>query len=107
LNSTQILSRRSDDRKVNFAPDTARGSPYDQLRRLSALLKANTLGPDDITDCEDAINAWRELLYRKIFTGTSHEQYVRLDETEPEAIDWLISVHSIDAEAYRNNRQSK
>jgi hypothetical protein len=105
---TSILSRRNDERKVDFRvnPDAAETSPGVQLRRLSALLESRTLTPDDL-ECDDAIEAWREYLYRKIFTGTTHEQFVTLDRESPESIDWQIAVAGADTAAYKNNARNK
>jgi hypothetical protein len=106
METYQILSRRNAERKVSFAPDRdAPTSPYAQLRRLSSLLTDHYLGPDDITDCDTAVTYWREFLYRKIFTGTSHEQFLETDANDPEAIDWLIAVAAVDTEHYQAKRK--
>jgi hypothetical protein len=62
---------------------------------------------NDITDCSDALNYLREYTYRKIFTGTSHDDFVRLDEETPEAIDWLIAVHSVESDNFQHNRNKR
>ena len=101
----QILSRCDTERKVDFRPDAEPSSPFAQLRRLSSLLSDHYLGPDDVTDCDEALTFFRELLYRKIFTGTSHEEFLATDTAFPEAIDWLIAVHAVDAAAYQSKRK--
>ena len=105
MHSYQILSRRIADQKVDFAVDKTPGSPSDQLRRLSALLNHDYVVPDTINDCADAVGFWREFLYRKIFTGTSHEQFLETDSDDPKAVDWLIAVAAIDTEAYQSKRK--
>ena len=104
MHSYQILSRRADS-KVNFGPEMAEGSPSAQLRRLSALLAEHYLGPDVIKGCDEALSFYREMIYRKIFTGTTHEQFVATDSHAPEAIDWLIAVHAVDVEHYQTKRK--
>ena len=102
-NRAQLFSRRV-DAAVNFAPDMDPESPFAQMRRLSARLQQSSFGPDAITDCTEALSYLRELTYRKIFTGTSHEEFVQLDKESPEVIDWLICVHDADSEAFRNTQ---
>ena len=106
MQSYQILSRRNSERRVNFgpAPDDA-SSPDVQLRRLSSLLNEHYLGSDNIQGCDRVLDAYRELTYRKIFTGTTHEQFLATDKDDPEAIDWLIAVHAIDAEHFQSKRK--
>lgn len=108
MDHTILFSSRPTESRADFRPDDPSGdSPYAQLRRLSHYLDANTAGPDDITDCTEAITYLRELTYRKIFTGTTHEQFVKLDTDEPEAIDWLIAVHAVDAQHHQTRRNSE
>jgi len=102
-----LFSSRPVERKTDFRPDPTGDAPFAQLRRLSHYLDTNISPKDDIADCTDAISYLRELTYRKIFTGTTHEQYLELDEKEPEAIDWLIAVHSVDAQHHQNRRNSE
>ena len=104
MHSYQILSRRADS-SVDFGPDMAEGSPSAQLRRLSSLLAEHYLGPDKISGCDSVLDAYREYTYRKIFTGTTHEQYQETDANDPEAIDWLIAVHAVDAEHFQSKRK--
>jgi hypothetical protein len=108
MNHQQIFSRRDVERKVDFRPDNPDGdSPYAQLRRLSVYMASNVASADNITDCPDALDALREYVYRKTFTGTTHEQFLETDATDPEAIDWLLSVASIEAESYRSKTDSR
>ena len=101
MRNTQLFSRRI-SAAVDFKPDMDPKSPFAQLRRLSARMAAENAGPDDLTltDCPDALNYLRELTYRKIFTGTSHEEFVKLDQESPETIDWLIAVHETENAAF-------
>ena len=106
-----LFSRRATDRKVDFRPDMAPGSPDDQARRLSRYLDPNSthvFTDDDITDCPQALDALREYQYRKIHTNTSHADFVALDESDPQHIDWAIHIHEISTEMFnktkRNNR---
>ena len=102
--NSALFSRRS-NATVDFRPDDPRGnSPFAQLLRLSAYLKGAAIGDEPITDCAEALSYFRELCYRKIFTGTTHEQYVELDESDPGAIDWLVAVHGVDAEAFQSRK---
>jgi hypothetical protein len=100
MNITQLISRRS-CAKVDFRPDVDPESPDAQLRRLVAHLASDVPPAENITDCPDAIAYLREYTYRKIFTATSHEEFVKLDKESPEAIDWLIAVHEVSSNAYR------
>ena len=75
-------------------------SPFAQLRRLSFYLTQENTKSDDLDDCPDALEAWREYTYRKIFTGTTHEQFIETDKHNPDAIDWLIAVASVDSSVY-------
>ncbi len=103
-----LFSSRPSEVRADFRPDNPSGdSPYAQLRRLSHYLGASQSGPDDITDCTEGISYLRELTYRKIFTGTSHDDFVALNESDPQAIDWLIAVHSVDQANHTNRRSEK
>jgi hypothetical protein len=103
MDNAQLFSRRT-AATVDFRPDSDPNSPFAQLRRLTAHLQAQIPPADDITDCSDALNYLREYTYRKIFTGTSHQEYVQLDSECPEAIDWLIAVHQVESQAFRNTQ---
>ena len=107
LNS-HLFSRRDTDQKVDFAPDMTRLSPSDQSRRLSEYLasdKPHIIDADsNITDCPDALNALREYSYRKLFTGTSHAEFVELDDRDPYHIDWQLRIHEIVSETFSNKR---
>jgi hypothetical protein len=105
MNSTQILSRRESGRKVDFRVDPSPGSPYDQLRRLGSLLGQQDTGPDEIENCDEALIAYREYCYRKIYTSTTHAQFLEIDALDPASIDWAIAIHAVDAENYKNNRK--
>ena|ERR1022692_1061297 len=100
-----ILSRRPVVDKVDFSPDPTPGAPARQLHKLVALLSASNLGPDDIEDCAEGLTFLREFSYRKIFTGTTHEQFLETDRTDPKAIDWLIAVAGVDNEHYQSSRR--
>jgi hypothetical protein len=98
---TALFSRRS-DASVDFRPDDPAGnSPHAQLLRLSAYLKGKLIGDAPITDCGPALDYLREYTYRKVFTGTTHEQFVEIDESDSAAVDWLLAVHHIEAEAHK------
>lgn len=107
LNST-LFSRRPSARKVDFAPSLDALSPSEQARRLAAYLasdKPHVINADeDITDCPDALNALREYSFRKLFTGTSHEDFIALDESDPEHVDWMLKIHEIVSETFTNKR---
>lgn len=104
MNNAQLFSRRN-SAAVDFRPDPDPKSPFSQLRRLAQHLQADVPPAGDITDCPDALNYLREYTYRKVFTGTSHEDFVRLDSESPEAIDWLIAVHSVESAVHRSRKQ--
>lgn len=108
MNNSTLFSRRQSDQKVDFAPSTELGSPSDQARRLSAYLaqdKPHIINADEnITDCPDALDALREYSYRKLFTGTSHAEFLALDETDPEHIDWQLRIHEVVSETFNNKR---
>ena len=74
MNHSQLFSRRPTPQKVDFRPDVDPASPFVQLRRLAAHLTQNEPKPDDLSDCPDALNYLREYTYRKVFTGTTHEE---------------------------------
>lgn len=104
MKASQILSRRT-ERKVDFRPDPEdEKSPDAQLRRLASLLKASYIGPDN--DLQDtALDQWREYLYRKIFTGTSHAEFLDVNKNDPAHIDWAIAVHEVEAENFRSQKR--
>ena len=107
MNNSTIFSRRDTDRKVDFRPDLEPGSPFDQARRLSTYLQvgeAHVFDDSDITDCPDALEALREYQYRKIFTGTSHADFLSLDKSDPEHIDWAIRIHEIESANHQASR---
>ena len=110
MRNTQLFSRRDVDRKVDFRPtDLDPQSPSTQLRRLQSHLSAapELATGDDILDCPDAMAYLREYAYRKIFTGTSHEDFLALDASDPEAIDWLIAVHEAESIAFQQSRSKR
>lgn len=103
MKSFQLLSRRHSTAKVDFHPDNPRGkSPWAQLCRLSDALKATIAPSDDYEEMDDALDAYREYLFRKIFTSTTHQEFL---DTPAETVDWLIAVAAIDSEHFRNNRK--
>ena len=104
MKASQILSRRT-QREVDFRPDTEPNSPDAQLRRLASLLKESYIGPNNDLD-DEALEHWREYLYRKIFTGTSHDEYLAINKTDPAHIDWQISIHEVEAENFRNRSKA-
>ena len=106
MKNFQLFSRRNVIRKVDFRPNPDPSSPWSQLRRLSSHLTQSDANADDIVDCTDALNYLREYTYRKIFTGTSHSDFVNLDQEQPEVIDWLIAVHEAETAHFqmRKNR---
>jgi hypothetical protein len=105
LKPHQILSRRRSESKVNFAPDNPRGnSPFAQLRRFAALLEQQSAPAEDFEDMEEVLSAYQEFLYRKIFTGVSHEDYLA---TPTDVVQWLIAVSVVDNDAFRNSKKSQ
>ncbi len=98
-----IFSRRDTDRKVDFRPDMEPGSPDEQARRLSHYLGngPRVFTEDNITDCPEALDALREYQYRKIFGGTTHEDFLALDKTDPEHIDWMVRIHEIASASFK------
>jgi hypothetical protein len=103
----QLFSRRDTESKVDFRPDVDPDSPFAQLRRLAVHLSNTDASASDITDCNDALNYLREYTYRKIFTGTSHEDFVRLDKSSPEVIDWLIAVHETESAHFQSTKNRR
>ena len=103
MNHSALFSRRP-DAAVDFRPDLAEGSPSAQMRRLKAYLEQETPGGADIEDCPDALDYLREYTYRKIFTGTTHAEYLELDKTDPKAIDFLIAVHEAESSAFQTRK---
>lgn len=104
MKHTQLFSRRPGAR-VDFRPDPKPGSPFTQLRRLSEHLQSTNAPAEDLTDCPDALYFLREYTYRKIFTQTTHEDFVALDRSHPAAIDWLIAVHEVETANFRSTRK--
>jgi len=104
-----LFSRRDTDAKVDFRPDMDEKSPDGQARRLSVYLGADgrgvVLSAGDIDDCTDALAALREYSYRKIFTGTTHDEFLALDESDPQHIDWAIRIHEIESERFKSSRR--
>lgn len=100
MKASVILSRRS-ERAVDFRPDKDESSPHAQLRRLKTLLGDNYSPIEDLND--EAIDYYREYLYRKIFTGTSHDEY---EGTPADVVDWLIAVHEVESEYFRSQRNT-
>lgn len=100
----QLFSRRDSEEKVDFRPDADPKSPFAQLRRLEVYLERKNADADDLTDCTDALNAYREYLYRKVFTGTTHEQFLAED---PEVVDWLLAISEIDAIHFQQRRSNE
>jgi len=99
-----LFSRRS-NAAVDFRPDDPRGdSPFAQLGRLSAYLQGAPIGDDAITECGPALDYLREYTYRKVFTGTSHEEYLALDKSDPDVIDWLVAVHGAETDAFQSRK---
>ena len=103
MNHSALFSRRP-DAAVDFRPDLAEGSPSAQMRRLSAYLISNHAKPEDITDCADALSYLKEYTYRKIFTGTTHAEYLELEASDPAAIEWLIAVHEAESSAFQTRK---
>lgn len=108
LNSN-LFSRRATDQKVDFAPSMEPLSPSDQARRLSVYLasdKPHIIDADhDITDCPEALDGLREYSYRKLFGGTSHDDFLALDKSDPQHIDWMLRIHEIVTETFSNKRK--
>ena len=103
MKSFQMLSRRRSPDKVDFSPaDPGGSSPFAQLRRLAAFLKQESAPLDDFEGMDESMNAYREYLFRKIFTSTTHQEFL---DTPAETVDWLIAVAAIDSEHFRNNRK--
>ncbi len=103
MQKSALFSRRP-GATVDFRPDVTDGSPYAQLRRLSAYIKSDIALAADIEDCPEALEYAREYAYRKIFTGTSHEDFIKTNQANPDAVDWLIAVHEVEAAAHLEKR---
>ena len=101
----QLFSRRNASRKVDFRPDD-RGpeSPFLQLRRLRSYMSDDNMTGDDLEGCDDAIKALREYTYRKIFTGTSHAEFLDIEKNDPMHIDWSIAAHETEADRFRSQK---
>ena len=102
-----LFSRRATDRKVDFRPDLETGSPDDQARRLTSYMNVNeahVFTNDNIDDCTDALDALREFCYRKLFTGTTHAEFLKLDKECPEHIDWMLRIHEIETANFQAKR---
>jgi hypothetical protein len=104
MKASQIISRRFGS-VVDFRPDADAKSPHSQLRRLMSLLQDRFSSGEDLED--EALRHYQEYLYRKIFTGTSHDEYLQLLETDPAHIEWAIAVHETEAEHFRNQRRQE
>jgi len=104
MRNSQLFSRRN-GAAVDFRPDVDPASPFAQLRRLSTHMDSAAQA-NDITDCPEALYYLREYTYRKIFTGTSHEDFLNIDSTDPKAIDWLIAVHEAESAHFQSRRKS-
>ena len=102
----QLFSRRNVESKVDFRPDPDPASPFMQMRRLADRLRQDQPPAEDIDDCDDALHYLREYTYRKIFTATTHEQFIALDQSDPEAIDWLIAVHETESAHFQSSRKA-
>lgn len=102
-----LFSRRNDPRRVDFRPDSLEPTaPASQLRRLRRYLdNDHALDGDDLTGCDDAIKALREYSYRKIFTGTSHAEFLDIDKHDPAHIDWQIAAHEHETERFRSQKR--
>lgn len=107
MNNSQLISRRNTERKVDFRPDPDPSSPFAQLRRLSTFMKQEVPGPDDIEGCDAALDALREYTYRKIFTGTTHDEFLHVDATDPAHIDWAIATHLVESDHFQSRKQSR
>ena len=105
MKNFQLFSRRATESKVDFRPDVDPLSPFAQMRRLALHLEQADAQADNLTDCPDALDYLREYTYRKIFTGTSHDDFVALDTTSPESIDWLIAVHEAESTHFQQRKR--
>ena len=106
MKNYQLFSRRDTERKVDFRPDVDEASPFMQMRRLAAYMARVDPEAADITDCPDALNYLREYTYRKIFTGTSHWDYIQVEQDDPQAIDWLIAIHETETANFYQRKAS-
>lgn len=107
MQSYKLFSRRDDVERVDFRPDLTEFSPSAQLGRLRVYLEQTTVNEDDIEDAPEAIRYYREFLYRKIFGGTTHEEFLDTEENDPQAIDWLIAVSTISDEVYKSAQKKE
>lgn len=107
MNLRTLLSRRNvePDEKTDFRPDDPGGmSPFAQLRRLAAYRAKDISTAENIADCPEALDALREYTYRKIFTGTSHDEFLALPADH---VDWAIAVHETESTYFQNRRNSE
>lgn len=104
LKPHSILYRQTEP--VDFRPDDPSGkSPYAQLWRLLHALTQPGDIDEAVADIDQAtLDAYEELCYRKLFTGSTHEDFVRIKATDPERLARLIAVGAIDSEAYKQSR---
>lgn len=101
MDKHKLFSRRV-GAGADFRPDDPGGmSPFAQLRRLSAYLRSDTAGADEITDCPEALDALREYTYRKIHGGTSHEDYLALPDAH---VDWTIAIHEVESANFQSRK---
>jgi len=101
MKHSTIFSRRV-KAAVDFSPDMEPCSPFAQMRRLEVHLRSNVATPETITDCPTALDYLREYTYRKVFTGTSHEDFVRTDTESPDTVDWLLAIHELETGVHKN-----
>ena len=101
---SQLFSRRP-DAAVDFRPEVDVKSPSTQARRLSAYLEQEIPQAEDIEDCTEALDAYLEFSYRKIFTGTSHYEYLEILHDDPEHVLWTIKIHELDTASFAASRR--
>ena len=106
MNLIQLWSRRKTERKIDFRPDADPESPYAQLRRLQRALELEVPPKGDLEDVPDALDALREFTYRKVFSGSTHDDFVALDTTDPQRIDWLLAVAATYDEHFKGSKES-
>jgi len=105
MQNSQLFSRRNAEEKVDFRLNTEPESPSSQLRRLRRYLDQDTpIDAQDIMGCDDALAELREFSYRKIFTGTSHAEFLELDASDPQHIDWQIAIHELESQRFRGQK---
>lgn len=104
MKNSALFSRR-EKAKVDFRPDKDLKSPFAQLRRLSVHLKTDHPTAEDITDCIDALDYYREYVFMKTF-HVGHTEFTDLDRTFPEVIDWLLAVAEVESENFQSRRRS-